>query len=263
MPEMPEVEAMRRVVAPRVEHSKIIDSYSRQPKAINLPLDDFQKACRQNVKKVERRAKSLVFQLSEGSVWLHLGLTADAEFLPQDGTIEESALGLAFDNGVKLAVRSTFMGRMDFFDPEETAARWNEFGPEPLDSSFSLAAWRSILAKGSKQSVKALLMDQSAIAGIGNVYSDEILYEARLYPLKKAGELDDAESERAFHAIKTILKLAVKCGGEMPWPKLGPGLGRYRLRVHGRKECDDTEFPVEKIKSGNRTAYYCPELQKR
>lgn len=261
MPELPEIEALTRRVRPRVTGARIVDVAARVPKSVNLPLPELRQRVQQKVEGVDRRAKYVVFSLPEGSLWLHLGLTAEPVLLEKSGPIGDVALGLSFDNSVTFAVKTTFMGRMDYFSAAESPRKWEEFGIEPLDTALNLQRFRQIVERSVKQGVKALLMDQGVLAGIGNVYSDEILYTSCIHPARKAGSLSDAEVDQLYQATKKVLQQAVDKGGELEWPGLGPGLGCYETLVHGREVCLDTGKPTRTIKAGGRTAYYCPSRQ--
>lgn len=261
MPELPEIENLARIVRPKVAGARVTNVRARVAKSANLPLQELRERARQVVVGVDRRAKHVVFRLPEGSVWLHLGLTAEPLIVHGNSNLEDFALGLSFDNSIALAIKTAFMGRLDYWTPEESTKKWNEFGPEPLDPSLTLDRFREIIEVGARQGVKALLMDQSVLAGIGNVYSDEVLAAACIHPARKAGSLEASEVERLYKAMRSVLQEAVDMGGEIEWPGLGPALGRYQMRVHGRDYDARTGSPVATIKLGSRTAYYVPDCQ--
>ena len=134
-------------------------------------------------------------------------------------------------------------------------------GPDPLDPTFDLAAFRALLA-GSRQQVKGLLRDQSVLAGVGNAYSDEVLHVARLSPYAVAGRIAAADVERLHDALGTTLREAVAAAGGKPASELKDAK-RAGMRVHGRTGlpcpvCGDT---VREVSFADRSMQYCPTCQ--
>lgn len=139
-------------------------------------------------------------------------------------------------------------------------------GPEPLE--LTPRRFAEILA-GRRRSIKALLMDQGRIAGLGNIYCDEALFAARIHPARPAGELSVAESRRLLNAIKSVLRRAVDMGGstlsDYRRPDGGDGMFQIRHRVYGRggEPCRRCRAPIEKITLVGRGTHYCPRCQSR
>ncbi|MHB1416363.1 MAG: Fpg/Nei family DNA glycosylase [Chloroflexota bacterium] len=259
MPELPEIEHLAALLRPQLVGRSIVGVRCRQPKLLNLPLEEYSSRVRGRVVAVERRGKHCVLRLESGSVWLHLGLGGFVAVGPRPDA--EPHLGLALDDGRELTVDKVFMGRAYYYPEAEFAARWAELSPEPLADEFTLPVLQGILRRKVRQSLKALLMDQKLIAGIGNYYSDEILHAARLHPARLAGSLAEAEAIRLHAAMKAVLSEAVAAGGEADFVDIHGRGGGYRPRVHGRETCLDCGGPVQRESLGGRTAYFCPSCQ--
>jgi formamidopyrimidine-DNA glycosylase len=141
-----------------------------------------------------------------------------------------------------------------------------QMGAEPLKKSFTLEALKKISSSSLK--IKHLLMDQKKIAGIGNIYSDEILFEAGIHPFKPASSLTGKELQRLHHAIGTILREAIACKGDTlsDYRTLFGEKGQYQHfhRVYQRKgeSCRRCTAPIERVKLSGRSCHFCPSCQK-
>ncbi|PRY10054.1 formamidopyrimidine-DNA glycosylase [Kineococcus rhizosphaerae] len=134
-------------------------------------------------------------------------------------------------------------------------------GPDPLDDSFDLAAFRALLA-GSRQQVKGLLREQSVLAGVGNAYSDEVLHVAKLSPYAVSGKLPEADVERLYAALRTTLRDAVAAAGGKPAKELKDAK-RAGMRVHGRtgEACPECGDVVREVSFADRSMQYCATCQ--
>lgn len=262
MPELPEAQVLADELRKRVVGKRIVDVEVRQPKALNLPVGEFERKVRGRVKDVARRAKSVVVTLDgDGSLWLHMGLRSEVGWKPPSEVPKTAFLSLAFDDGNAFYMNKTFMGKAHFVNKEESRARWNEFGPDPLEKGFTKDRLKEILRARPDAAVKALLMDQERIAGIGNIYSDEILFVAGIRPERKVSSLSDDEIENLYKAIRQVLSEAIQRGGGPEWTDLEGRPGGYVPRVHGATACPECGGEVKKISFGGRTAYVCDKCQ--
>jgi formamidopyrimidine-DNA glycosylase len=176
-------------------------------------------------------------------------------------------LVLSLDRDRKLFLRDeTRFSRVRLLDKEELEARLASLGPEPLDREFSAAYLRKALSSRRAQ-MKPLLLDQKVVSGIGNIYVDEILYDARLHPRRKANTLEDGEWEALYAAIRSNLEAGVAHRGttvRLYRDVLNrPGEHQNYLRVfekHG-KLCPGCEGKVVREKVGGRPTHYCPSCQ--
>ncbi|HNQ36154.1 MAG TPA: bifunctional DNA-formamidopyrimidine glycosylase/DNA-(apurinic or apyrimidinic site) lyase, partial [bacterium] len=139
-------------------------------------------------------------------------------------------------------------------------------GPEPLDPDFTPARWRRILA-GRKARIKSLLLDQQAVAGLGNIYAAEALFRAAIRPDRPAGSLSGAEAGRLYRSMRAVLKEALAAGGtsiqDYRQADGRSGLFQVSLRVYGRRgeACPCCGAPIEACREGSRTTYFCPGCQ--
>jgi formamidopyrimidine-DNA glycosylase len=259
MPELPEIENLTAALRPRLVGQTIVDVRTRQPKMLNLSLEEFATRARGPIVDVRRRGKSAVLRLHEGSIWLHLGLGGLVTL--GEPPAKEPQLAILLGDGSQLAVDRTFMGHAHYYAESDHHARWDGFGPDPSDDAFTEARLRAVLATKPKQALKALFMDQARLAGIGNVYSDEILHAARLHPGRQAGSLTEEEVTRLHDAFHRVLAEAIASGGEPDYQGLDGARGHYAMRVHGLEACLDCGGPVSQTTIGGRTGYYCPKCQ--
>ena len=173
------------------------------------------------------------------------------------------------DNGQMLALSDLRkFAKVELWNNKELAEseEIKSLGPEPLEKDFTFKKFKEIL-KGKKGKIKQALMDQSIIAGIGNIYSDEILFEAKINPFKSTSQLEPEELKRIYKAIGKILKKAIELKGESisDWRTLGGRRGsfdEYRkvYRREGEK-CLRCETPILRKKIGGRSAHFCPKCQ--
>ena len=259
MPELPEIEHLASSLRPHLVGKRVAGVRCRQPRMLNLAPEAFAERARGRIVAVERRGKSCVLRLEEGAIWLHLGLGGVVALDGKQPT--QPQLAIDFDGGTTLSIDRTFMGHAHLYDENAHARRWSELGAEPTAAAFTPERLREILARKPRLAVKAVLMDQSLIAGIGNVYSDEALHVARLHPRRQAGSLSREEVARLHAAIRSVLAEATAAGGEPNYVDLRGQSGGYEMRVHGRAACLDCGTPTSRISLGGRTAYFCPRCQ--
>jgi formamidopyrimidine-DNA glycosylase len=153
------------------------------------------------------------------------------------------------------------LGHVGLAKDAEAFIAGEKLGPDALDPKLDLAAFTATLGSG-RRALKAALMDQSAVAGIGNIFADEILFQARLHPETKLGALSDAERKRLFEETRKVLQAAIKfgAGAEQFEERLPEGFNIPQRREGGR--CPRCGTAIENLKIGGRTSYLCPNCQK-
>jgi formamidopyrimidine-DNA glycosylase len=278
MPELPEVETIRSQLQKLIAGKKIKDVKVSLPKLVKLPLAKFKKAViGTTIKKLGRRAKILIFGLSNGySLLMHLKLSGRLIFrkkgeAPQSQDQKWNHLTYYFFDGSRLFHNDLRQfGYVKLIKTDELAEffKKEKLGPEPLDKNFNFAEFSSILKKKPRARIKQFLMDQQNIAGIGNIYSDEILFFARVHPLRRAGSLKSSEIKKIFEGIKKILPKALKLKGSSIDEYLD-ALGREgsyvpELKAYGREgeKCRRCGGTIKRIKIGGRSAHFCPRCQR-
>jgi len=288
MPELPEVETIRRQLNSFLVGKKIKAVEIFLPKIIKAPQPEFEEAViGSKIKNVRRRAKILILELSSGhSILIHLKLTGQLIF--QESARPRQAEGEAggiknreswkythlifnFFNGSRLLFNDLRQfGYVKLVKTEkltEFLAKEN-FGPEPLAKSFTFKVFQDILSCKPRARVKQFLMDQKNLAGIGNIYSDEILFFAGVHPLRRVGTLKEKEIKKIFEGLKKILQKAIRHRGtsaDTYFDAFGQeGKFLKELKVYGRegKNCVKCEGKIKRIKIGGRSAHFCPRCQK-
>ena len=272
MPELPEVETIRRDLWPPVCGRTIVEAWVSPdaPKLVQLlPSDEL---CRsligQRIEELDRRGKYLLFRMSSGFVWIvHLRMTGSLQHHPSSGSDQlhlRARFGL--DDGSWLCYRDLRkLGMTWLVDDESTVV--GKLGPEPLSDEFGLAELRQRLRRRST-SVKAVLLDQTAIAGIGNIYADEALFFAGIKPSRIANRLSTRASDRLHTAIRQVLSEAVSNRGSS-FRDYVDGAGRkgthqLRVRVFRRTEqpCYDCGTPIRRVTVGGRSTHFCSHCQR-
>jgi len=280
MPELPEVQTVVNDLKNKVIGRKIVSVWVGAPGLVKKGTVERLKKelIGRKILNVDRRAKNILFYLSGESVLLvHLKMTghflykkAAGQGIAEDKDFEESEyirFALCLDNGKILTLSDLRkFANIIFFDREEEAGNYLKlFGPDALEINIDDFV-RFIRKKRSR--IKPLLMDQSALAGIGNIYSDEILYRAKVHPLERADKLTDAEIKKIYSAMRTILSEAIKKRGTSvsDFRDIAGQEGHYeeKLLVYGREglPCLAKDGRIVRIKIAGRSAYFCPVEQK-
>jgi formamidopyrimidine-DNA glycosylase len=287
MPELPEVETVRRGLEPVLTGARL--THVRQNRAdLRFPFPD-QFAPRLEgvlVEQIDRRAKYLLMHLSSGETWVtHLGMTGRftldggplGEFetdAPIAGKHEHLSLyaernGYATRIGYADARRFGFMGLMAT-DSLGTHPWFSALGPEPLGNHFS-GSHLSKAFKGKTQNIKVSLLDQRTVAGLGNIYVCEALYRARISPITAAGMVSKPRLETLARVIRNVLDDAIAAGGstlrDFANAEGGQGYFQHSFDVYGReaKPCvsDGCTATIRRTIQGGRSTFWCPKCQKR
>jgi formamidopyrimidine-DNA glycosylase len=287
MPELPEVETVRRGLAPAMEGARI-DKVEVRHRGLRWPIArDFEERLEgQTVTSVGRRAKYLIVDVSSGDVLvMHLGMSGS--FRVNDGKIaqyhHEKSKSVAHDHVV---FHMSNGATLTFNDPRRFGSMklvprakideeplLNGIGPEPLGNEFDAAMLAKACA-GKSTSLKAALLDQRVVAGLGNIYVCEALFRARLSPKRKASTIADRKgqpNERAValvDAIKAVLHDAIKAGGSSlrDHRRADGSLGdfQHNFLVYDRegKPCPGAKGVVKRFVQNGRSTFYCPDCQK-
>jgi len=278
MPELPEVETIRSQLQKLIVGKKIKEVDVNLPKMVKLSLEQFRKiVIGAMIKRVGRRAKILIFELANGwSLLIHLKMSGRLIFRKKNEKLQPedekwNHLIYYFSDGSRLFhndLRQFGYVKVIKTEQLEEFFKKEKLGPEPLDKNFTLAEFSAILKKKPKAKIKQFLLDQQNIAGIGNIYSDEILFFSGVHPLKKVSDLKSFEIKKIFEGIKKILPKAVNLKGSSVDEYLD-ALGREggyvpELKVYGREgeKCKKCGAAIRRLKIGGRSAHFCPKCQK-
>jgi len=308
MPELPEVETIVRELNSKLKNRKIKSVTVNAPKIVGVgfatlspkrttspsTVNKFKKMLvGQRIASVKRRAKLLIFDLSGPlSILVHLKMTG--QFIFEDAKLRKKTGGkyrmLNKLNApfIKLPGKHTHVifyftdGSILYFndvrkfgylkivhdDEINQVKELNEFGPEPLDKKFTLLCLLTAVKRHSKSKIKQVLMDSKVVAGIGNIYSDEILFHAGVRPIRTVKSLSSAELKNIYKWIKPVLIKGIKAKGSSvgdfvrtdgSWGQMS----KFHF-VYGRKgqKCKRCGTIIEAVKLGGRTGSYCPKCQK-
>lgn len=260
MPELPEIEHLARQLRSTIIGRTVEGVHARRRSMLNVSPEEASARLRGPLHGVARRAKEVVLRGERARAWLHLGLGGRARLAPA-AEAEGAPAALVFDDGEALVLENVFMGHLHVLLPDESDARWQRYGPEPLDLSFDAAALGRVLKQQGRTALKAALVDQERIAGIGNLYADEILLIAGLHPLRRADSLTEEELTRLHDALRQVLTEAVAAGGEENYVGLDGVPGRYRPLIHRKPTCGRCGSPTVELRIGGRVTTVCPACQ--
>ena len=271
MPELPEVETVRRQLAPLLEgrrfaHVEITDA------RLTRPLDPVEVGAElvgEQVERLDRRGKYLIVRFESGrSLVVHLRMTGS--FLQHAGRDEphiRAVVGL--DDGSDVAYRDIRrFGTWLLLEPDELDPYLDaRLGEEPFSRDFTPASLAARL-KERKAPVKAALLDQRTVAGVGNIYADEALWRSQIHPLREARTLRKRELEALHAAVLAALEAGIERQGatlrDYRRPDGGEGSMQHEFNVYGRagEPCPRCGTPIEKTRAGGRGTWYCPACQR-
>jgi formamidopyrimidine-DNA glycosylase len=278
MPELPEVETIRRGLEDLIVGAKIVEIATDLPKQVQPSVEVVKKAVvGSTIKKISRRAKLLQLFLSNGKILVfHLKLTGRL-IVRKAGEPKDEWQHTVLTLSKKLEVRSEklelrFCDLRKFgwvkliSDQKELDELFSGFGPEPMDD-LTLEKFKQIL-QSSSQPVKIVLMDQQKISGIGNIYASEALFLAGVDPRRPAKKINDLEAKKLFETIIEVLKRGIKYRGASDQYYLDAkgqkGSYQEHFLVYGQegKKCPKCGNLIKKIFLGGRGTYFCPACQK-
>lgn len=275
MPELPEVETIvselrsaglagRRIESVRVNWPPLLSGLS--------PAVFRRRVLRSRIRGIFRRGKFIVISLSNGfCILVHLRMSGRFILCPAGRAVdkhEHAVLALGGCREIRYHDTRKFGRWLLTDDPGRILGA---LGPEPLGSSFTARQFSALLASRRRR-LKPLLMDQRFLAGLGNIYADEALWESRIHPLRQSDSLTPEEAERLFAAIRTVLRRGIRNkgtslgsgDGNYARPTAGLGDNRSSLRVSRKRggHCPRCGGPISRIIAGQRATYFCASCQK-
>jgi len=266
MPELPEVETIKRELEKTIVGKKIVKVCVYHPGVIRQPsVEQFKKGLTgANIRHVLRRAKLLIIELSGGNaLTIHLKMTGQLIY-PGDG--RKSRVSFCLSDGKVLDFNDQrLFAELRLVDNWRNLRFIQGLGPEPND--LSTKQFQKMLS-ARKAKIKPLLMDQSFISGIGNLYVAESLFRAKINPQRNTNTLSGQEKELLLHSIKKVLDEAIRYGGSSvdDYVRLSGQKGNYAShhKVYGRqgKPCFSCKTDIKRIALGGRGTYFCPKCQR-
>lgn len=277
MPELPEVETVRSQLQPQLAGRRILQSWARLPRITQPSIETFISATQgQTILEARRRAKQLYFPLESGAnLLIHLGMTGRLHVESAAQDFEEASLHkhihavLRLDNGQQLV----------FTDPRTFGALaiaenldfLKNYGPEPLDEDFDEAAIIHALSRRSIK-IKAALLDQKIVAGLGNIYADEVCYLAGVHPATPANIVPQEKLQIIVSQMRPVLQRAIQARGatlkDGGYQDTFGEFGAFIPDVYGRtgQSCNACQTPIERGTLGTgksaRSYHFCPQCQK-
>ena len=276
MPELPEVETVRRGLAPVLEGRRLARVIARRAD-LRWPLPDGfgQRLTNRTVSAVERRAKFLLIHLDDGTVWIgHLGMSGRFRIYLDDPPPEETHDHVIVETDGGAVIRYNDPRRFGFMDLTTVDAlpdypMFADMGPEPLDPGFTADILAARL-KGRGTPIKAALLDQRTVAGLGNIYVREALHQAGISPKRKAKSVQGGRAVKLHAAIVDVLGRAIEAGGSSLRDHRQPdgelGYFQHNFLTYGRAGADCPRCgngqAVRQITQSGRSTFYCPNCQR-
>ncbi len=267
MPELPEVETIVRELRKKVFGKKIKEIEIKSAKSFS---GNKKKILGKRINKIQRRAKIIIFQIDSMNLACHLKMTGQLIFQKRGKTGSDKfcRVIIHFSDGSRLLFNDLRkFGWLKIINDQEKEKLINSFGIEPFTKDFDKENfWQAIYKR--KLAIKSALLDQAKIAGIGNIYANEVLFCAGIAPKKSAAKISRAKADKLFDCILKVLKSAIASGGTSAenYVRTDGSQGQYdrKLLVYGRagENCSKCKGKIEKIKIGGRGTYFCPKCQK-
>ena len=273
MPELPEVETVKESLKIRLKGKKILSANVIYNNIIAYPeVKDFIKQIsNQTINDMKRRGKFLLFDLDDYYLLSHLRMEGKYFFKTKDDVLDKHEhVTFDLDSGEELRYKDTRkFGKMYLIKKEDIddVGPLKDLGLEPWDENLT-SNYLLNKFKNKKLPIKSVLLDQSIIVGIGNIYADEILFMCKINPLKHCNLITEEEASNIIKYTKEVLEKAIKMGGTTirTYSSVDGvhGLFQEELLVHGKdkEKCLNCGNTIIKIKVGGRGTYYCPNCQK-
>lgn len=276
VPELPEVETVMRGLQPFMEGKRLIRVEQRRPDLRwPMPVDFVARLEGKRVARMNRRAKYMLVHIEDGTVLIwHLGMSGRVtidELRPVELDRHDHVVFTTEDGIVIRFNDQRRFGSMDLATAAELPAHkhFAGMGPEPLSNAFSGPVLADAL-KGKQTPVKAALLDQKVVAGLGNIYVSEALFRSGISPLRKAANVQGARAERLAGAIREVLQAAIRAGGSTLRDHARPdgelGYFQHEFAVYDREgnacPVNPEHGPVRRIVQSGRSTFYCPRCQR-
>jgi formamidopyrimidine-DNA glycosylase len=270
MPELPEITVVARQMNKEIKGKRISDTESRQPKNLNMPVAEFVKTAKEKlIRTVTSKGKWIFIELDPAYYMLiNRGMNADLlYFTPNQKPPEKYQFKLSFEDKTGFTVQFQWFGYVHLV-PEKDLTKHKltgRLGISPIDEKFTLKHFRKLLAD-RKARIKSFLLNQRNIAGIGNVYIQDILFKAKLHPNRKISTLSEKEITNLYNAIQTTLNRSIQLGG-LAYEKDFYGqkgkltINEFLVGYKTGKPCPTCKTPIIKIKTGSTSSYICPKYQ--
>lgn len=271
MPELPEVETTRRELAPRLVGRRVSRVLIREPRLRwPIPTDFANRLEGHTITGLERRAKYLLARTRDGTAIIHLGMAGSLRFVVNgEPPGRHDHVDWRLEDGRCLRYRDPRrFGAMLWCDgPPAVHPLLARLGPEPFSDAFH-GGWLYERSRGRRAAVKSFLMDGRIVAGVGNIYANEALFEARIHPLRAAGRISRSRYERLADAMREILARSIGAGGTSfrDYVRTDGEPGRYQTRLmaydRAGEPCTRCGSALRGGVIGQRSTVWCPRCQR-
>ena len=257
--ELPEIETAP-VVGKTVTGARVL--WERTLAEPETAREFYERITGQRIEDIGRRGKYLTFDLNKDILLIHLRMSGDIRVTSvEEPLATHDRLTLTLDDRLRMAFNDTRkFGRVWLM--RDPARLLDKLGPEPLDPGLNAERFHAMLAGRSRQ-IKPLLLDQSFIAGLGNIYTDEALHLSRIHPLTPSDALDERQARRLLDNIRHVLQLGIReNGASIDWVYRGGDFQNY-FKAYGRtgEPCAQCGTPIQRIVVGQRGTHICPHCQ--
>ncbi len=287
MPELPEVQTIVDDLNKKIKDDTIVDFWTDWKKSVKMPVAKFEREIKgRKILSASRIGKNIFLNLSDGkTIYIHLKMTGHLLVKAQSSKLKAQSFGKDyFSEKVNQYIHHIFylksgktlefsdlrkFGKIILGDTDKIRdiKEIKSLGADAMSSEFTLKKLDEIIDKKSTK-IKLLLMDQGKIAGVGNIYANEILFEAGILPVRPAGKIQKNEKKKLYEAIKKILRKGIKLRGtsDSDYRDTAGAPGKFQevLKVYRRagKKCPKCGTIVQRIKLGQRGTFFCPVCQK-
>lgn len=275
MPELPEVETIRKTLEQLVLNKEIKEVSVHWPRIIQYPeeVDEFKLLLQgEKIESIDRRGKFLLFYLTDYVLISHLRMEGKYRLVREKETIDKHThVVFHFNDQTELRYNDVRkFGTMHVYRRGEEFERkpLNQLGPDPFEPAYTMTYLKEKL-KSTTRMIKAVLLDQTVISGLGNIYVDEVLFLAKIHPETRANRLTEKQIKSLWKYARIVLDEAVKLGGTTIRSyvdgKGEMGMFQQQLYAYGQtgKSCQHCGTPIEKIKVTGRGTHICPTCQKK
>jgi len=268
--ELPELTVLSRQMTHEVVGKRVSEVEVANPKCLNTPYEQFKKnVVGKTIKSIEGKGKWLFIKLSSDHILLfNPGMGADViHFKPKGKLPEKYHIKFILDDKTGFTIRVWWFCYLHLMPANKLGEHklTAKLGVTPLDKGFSLDYFKELLSK-QRGSIKTFLLDQKNVAGIGNVYIQDMLFNARLHPKRTISSLTNKEIEALYRSIKTVLNASIELGGlayekDFYGNKGGFGAEQFKIAYKLGKPCPVCQTTIQKIKTGSTSSFICPDCQ--
>lgn len=270
MPELPEIVIKAKQMNKQIKGNRIANIEARQPKNLNIPVQDFAKIAKgKTVRDVLAKGKWIFIKLDPNYYMLiNLGMNADLlYFTPREKLPEKYQFKLAFADQTGFTIQFQWFGYIHLVRETELSKHklTSHLGVSPTVDEFTLEHFKKLL-RNKKGRIKSFLTGQKNVAGIGNVYIQDILFRARVHPDQQVKTLSEIEVDALYNAILDVLNLSIRLGGLTYEKDFYGKHGRFTINeflvgYKTGKPCPNCGTAIEKIRTGSTASYICPKCQ--